>query len=143
LAHLPREKHHTGNIERALGYLAERLDTLYHFASLVEFKRKFIPSWEPVFLAYAGAANLPRIGYALLRAYLPGISARDVRQLISGISDTGVSENGATPDNSRVPVRAAKNNPPAKCAVGARQGVAPDGVGARLTVAEEWSGERA
>jgi phosphatidylglycerol lysyltransferase len=143
LAHVPREEHHHRTIERALGYFAERLDTFYHFASLVEFKRKFIPSWEPIFLAYAGPANLPRIGYALLRAYLPGLSPRDIRQLISGMGDAGVSESSTTPDNGRAPLRAVNDRLPAKSAAGTRPDAARDSAGARLTAVEEWSGETA
>ena len=143
LAHVPREEHHQGTIERALGYFAERLDTLYHFASLVEFKRKFIPRWEPIFLAYAGPANLPRIGYALLRAYLPGLSPRDIRKLISGISDGGVSDSSLTPDNGRAPERAAKNRTPAKSATEPTPEAARDSARTRLTSVEEWAGERA
>ena len=143
LSHVPRKEHHTGTIERALGYLAERLDALYHFTSLVEFKRKFLPNWEPLFLAYAGPASLPRVGYALMRAYLPGLSARDVRQLVSGVSDSGVSESSATSDNCEAPGRATRDGAPAKHAARTRSAVAVDSTGGRLAVVEEWSGERA
>jgi len=144
LAHVGREQHHAGTIERALGYMAERLDTLYHFASLVEFKRKFSPTWEPIFLAYAGTASLPRIGYALLRAYLPSLSARDIRQLISGINESGVPESSPNSDNWRAPVGTEKHGVRARAelANGPGPGLASDSKAARVAVIEEWSGER-
>ncbi len=75
LAQVNRGKQRSGTIERALNLAADRLDSFYHFASLNDFKAKFLPRWEPIYLAYAGTASLPRIAYALLRAYLPTLSA--------------------------------------------------------------------
>ncbi len=73
LAHLVRDKQRTRSIERALTHAAERLDSFYHFGSLNEFKAKFMPNWEPIYLAYAGTASLPRVGYALLARVSPNI----------------------------------------------------------------------
>ncbi|HEX3721461.1 MAG TPA: DUF2156 domain-containing protein, partial [Nitrolancea sp.] len=143
LAHLPRQKHHPGTIERALSYLAERLDTLYHFTSLVDFKRKFMPGWEPVYLAYAGPASLPRIGYALMRAYLPGLSARDIRQLMSGISDAGVPESGIASDNGSAHAQSPDVRAPLRIPRGKRPRVAAETAVAQMAAVEEWSGERA
>lgn len=74
-------------LENALELLAGWLDTFYHFGSLYEFKRKFSPRWEPIFLIYPGAASLPRVAFALLRAYLPELSRDDVRSMITGAVD--------------------------------------------------------
>jgi hypothetical protein len=63
--------------------MGDRLDAFYHFNSLFAFKRKFQPEWVPVYLAYPGAASLPKIGYAIVRAYLPSLSAKDVRALVA------------------------------------------------------------
>src|SRR6185312_6867473 len=61
------------------------------------------PSWEPLYLAHPGAASLPRIGYALLRAYLPTLSAKDVRQLLTGTSAAGLSSSPSSHDNVATP----------------------------------------
>ncbi|HET9017647.1 MAG TPA: phosphatidylglycerol lysyltransferase domain-containing protein [Thermomicrobiaceae bacterium] len=74
-------------LERALAVVADRLDALYNFGSLYDFKRKFQPRWEPLYLVHPGAASLPRIGYAVLRAYLPELSLEDVRALLAGAID--------------------------------------------------------
>ncbi|CCF84982.1 hypothetical protein NITHO_4280002 [Nitrolancea hollandica Lb] len=87
LARASRNGNDDGVLENVLELLAGWLDTFYHFGSLYEFKRKFSPRWEPIFLIYPGAASLPRIGYALLRAYLPDLSRDDIRSMISGAVD--------------------------------------------------------
>lgn len=76
-----------GVLENVLDLLSGWLDTFYHFGSLYEFKRKFSPRWEPIFLVYPGTASLPRVGYALLRAYLPDLSREDVRLMITDAVD--------------------------------------------------------
>ncbi|HEU5423811.1 MAG TPA: DUF2156 domain-containing protein, partial [Nitrolancea sp.] len=83
LARVARPEGETRLFERVLVTLGERLDSFYHFSSLCDFKRKFKPTWLPVYLVYPGAASLPRIGYAVLRAYLPTLSAHDVGTLLS------------------------------------------------------------
>ncbi|HEU4752777.1 MAG TPA: phosphatidylglycerol lysyltransferase domain-containing protein, partial [Armatimonadota bacterium] len=83
LARVERPDCETRLLERLLSTLGDRLDTFYSFSSLFEFKRKFQPSWLPVYLAYPGAASLPKIGYAVLRAYLPTLSVLDARLLLS------------------------------------------------------------
>lgn len=65
-------------IERVLGALAVLLEPLYGFQSLHQFKAKFNPRTEPLYLLYRDEADLPRIGMALTRAYLPDASLRDL-----------------------------------------------------------------
>lgn len=84
LARTERDDSDDGVLENALDLLSGWLDTFYHFGSLYEFKRKFSPRWEPVYLIYPGTASLPRIGYALLRTYLPDLSREDIRSMITG-----------------------------------------------------------
>ncbi len=104
LAQISLHRQRFSTIERALSLAAERLDSFYHFASLNDFKAKFQPGWEPIYLAYPGAGHLPRIGYALLRAYLPTLSAKDVRQLLTGSTlVSGLSGEAGTRDNVVTP----------------------------------------
>jgi lysylphosphatidylglycerol synthetase-like protein (DUF2156 family) len=60
-----------------LRWLAEALEPAYGFASLFRFKGKFRPRYRPLFLAYRDALQLPAIGAAVGRAYLPDASRAD------------------------------------------------------------------
>ncbi len=65
-------------IERVLELLGQTMEPYYGFRSLHAFKLKFQPRFEPMYLTYRDAADLPRIGIALGRAYLPDASAGDL-----------------------------------------------------------------
>ncbi|GAA3452242.1 bifunctional lysylphosphatidylglycerol flippase/synthetase MprF [Dactylosporangium matsuzakiense] len=54
---------------------ATRLEPVYGFRALLAFKAKFQPQYRPLYLAYTDPAALPAIGSAVLRAYLPGLTA--------------------------------------------------------------------
>ena len=60
------------------------MEPYYGFRSLHAFKNKFSPRYEPLFLAYRDEGDLPRIGIALTRAYLPGVDLRDMVRLATG-----------------------------------------------------------
>ena len=57
--------------DRLLDKLGASLEPFYGFRSLHAFKAKFNPRHEPIHLAFRDEADLPRIGIALTRAYLP------------------------------------------------------------------------
>jgi lysylphosphatidylglycerol synthetase-like protein (DUF2156 family) len=61
---------------RILGYIASRLEPVYGFQSLFQFKRKFQPEFHNLVMAYPDALALPAIGLALARAYVPSLSLR-------------------------------------------------------------------
>jgi phosphatidylglycerol lysyltransferase len=54
--------------ERALRYLYDNVNRFYNFKGLHAYKEKFHPRWEPRFLIYPGAASLPAVATALVRA---------------------------------------------------------------------------
>jgi phosphatidylglycerol lysyltransferase len=54
--------------ERALRYIYENVNRFYNFKGLHAYKEKFHPRWEPRFLIYPGAASLPAVATALVRA---------------------------------------------------------------------------
>jgi lysylphosphatidylglycerol synthetase-like protein (DUF2156 family) len=56
--------------QRLLDLLGAALEPCYNFRSLHAYKAKFHPRREPLHLLYRRPADLPRIGIALLRAYL-------------------------------------------------------------------------
>ncbi|WP_414172454.1 phosphatidylglycerol lysyltransferase domain-containing protein [Clavibacter tessellarius] len=69
-------------MERILEFLADSLEPVYGFRSLLEFKRKFQPELVPLIMAYPDATALPTIGLALTRAYLPSTSVRDLTRVL-------------------------------------------------------------
>ncbi len=54
--------------ERALRMLYERGNRMFNYQGLREFKDKWQPAWEPRYLAYTTAAELPRTALAISRA---------------------------------------------------------------------------
>ncbi|KQP97609.1 MULTISPECIES: bifunctional lysylphosphatidylglycerol flippase/synthetase MprF [unclassified Rathayibacter] len=64
-------------LSRLLEFLARTLEPAYGFTSLFRFKAKFHPRYAGLWMAYPDALQLPRIGAALGRAYLPDVSARE------------------------------------------------------------------
>ena len=63
-------------LERLLDQLGAILEPVYGFKSLLAFKSKFQPRYEPLFMVYPDAAALPSIANAVGRAYLPKASIR-------------------------------------------------------------------
>ncbi|MHB8079165.1 MAG: bifunctional lysylphosphatidylglycerol flippase/synthetase MprF [Candidatus Krumholzibacteriia bacterium] len=62
--------------------LFENFETFYDFRSLFDFKERFRPRWEPVYLAYRDPATLPAAAVAVLRAHLPDLDAAGVARLL-------------------------------------------------------------
>ena len=73
--------------DRLLEKLGASLEPLYGFRSLHAFKAKFVPRYEPIHLAFREEADLPRIGVALTKAYLPDATPRQL--LAAGFSAHG------------------------------------------------------
>ncbi|AZZ49360.1 DUF2156 domain-containing protein [Rathayibacter rathayi] len=62
-------------LSRLLEFLSRTLEPAYGFTSLFRFKAKFHPRYAGLWMTYPDALQLPRIGAALGRAYLPDLSA--------------------------------------------------------------------
>jgi phosphatidylglycerol lysyltransferase len=69
----------TDRTQQLLGWLYEHGGPVYAAKGLFRFKDKFAPRWEPMYLAYPRAADLPRIALAALRAFLPRGALRALR----------------------------------------------------------------
>ncbi|WP_344867884.1 DUF2156 domain-containing protein [Amycolatopsis ultiminotia] len=68
-------------VDRLLDRLSSLMEPYYGFRSLHAFKAKFQPRHEPLYLAFRDVADLPRIGIALGRAYLPDAGLKDFAKL--------------------------------------------------------------
>jgi len=69
-------------VQRFLGEIYERFDTYYNFKSLFEYKEKFQPAWESVYLMHRGIPNVLRVAQALVHAHLPGLGVADVATIL-------------------------------------------------------------
>jgi hypothetical protein len=70
-------------VDRLLDALGAVMEPHYGFRSLHAFKAKFSPRYQPMYLAYRDEGDLPRIGIALTKAYLPDAHVRDLVKLAS------------------------------------------------------------
>ena len=75
-----------GALGRSMDAMAQMLEPVYGFRSLLAFKAKFAPRYRPLLLAYPDPAALPTVTNAVLRAYVPHLGptqlARLMRQLL-------------------------------------------------------------
>ncbi|HKU29991.1 MAG TPA: DUF2156 domain-containing protein [Arthrobacter sp.] len=62
------------SVDRLLDWLGATLEPVYGFRSLLAFKAKFQPTYEPLYMLYPDAASLPAVGTAVARAYLPTLN---------------------------------------------------------------------
>lgn len=85
-----------GGMDRALRAMYWGLDRFQRSTTLHRFKTKFGPSWEDRYLALPGAAALPEVMVALVRAHVPAFSASSavLRSLIPFRRDTGAGADG-------------------------------------------------
>jgi lysylphosphatidylglycerol synthetase-like protein (DUF2156 family) len=77
-------------VDRLLDALGAAMEPHYGFRSLHAFKAKFSPRYEPMYLAYRDEGDLPRIGIALTRAYLPDAHLRDLVRMATSRGARGV-----------------------------------------------------
>ena len=75
-------KQESSSIAPLLRYIGNRLEPVYGFTSLFNFKRKFQPEFRPVYMAYPDSLSLPTIGLALARTYVPSLSFREAVNLV-------------------------------------------------------------
>ncbi|MBL3700012.1 bifunctional lysylphosphatidylglycerol flippase/synthetase MprF [Leucobacter luti] len=67
-----------GPVDQVLDQVGALIEPLYGFKSLHRFKQKFNPRSASLHLLFRDEGDLPRIGIALTRAYLPDASLRDL-----------------------------------------------------------------
>jgi lysylphosphatidylglycerol synthetase-like protein (DUF2156 family) len=65
-----------------LEFLGKTLEPAYGFSTLFRFKAKFNPTYETIYMAYPDPLELPAIGAAVGKAYLPTVSAKEAVSLV-------------------------------------------------------------
>jgi len=75
-----------GPVDQVLEQIGGLIEPLYGFKSLHRFKQKFNPRHESLYLLFRDEGDLPRIGIAITKAYLPDATLRD---LVASAAATG------------------------------------------------------
>lgn len=73
-------------LQHGLQLVANLMEPAYGFRSLFNFKRKFQPAEEPVYVCYRDSAKLAQIGLAVVRAYVPTVT---VKQAVGMVKPLG------------------------------------------------------
>lgn len=72
-------------VRRVLDIFANAVEPVYGFQSLLQFKDKFHPDYEPLYMSYPDPAAIGSIATALGRAYLPDLTSRQALHLLTKI----------------------------------------------------------
>jgi lysylphosphatidylglycerol synthetase-like protein (DUF2156 family) len=70
-------------LQRVLGMIATTIEPAYGFQSLRQFKDKFQPVYQPLYLTYPDPAALGPIAIAIGCAYLPRLTSRQGLRLLT------------------------------------------------------------
>jgi lysylphosphatidylglycerol synthetase-like protein (DUF2156 family) len=70
-------------LQRALDMIADTMEPAYGFQSLRQFKDKFQPAYEPLYLAYPDPAALGPIALAIGGIYLPNPMSRQGLRMLT------------------------------------------------------------
>ncbi|XAS65843.1 DUF2156 domain-containing protein [Micrococcaceae bacterium Sec5.8] len=73
------------SLARILDVVGKALEPVYGFRSLASFKSRFQPEYRTLYLYYQDPLQLPAMGRALSRAYLPGLSVRQSARLLRSL----------------------------------------------------------
>jgi lysylphosphatidylglycerol synthetase-like protein (DUF2156 family) len=74
----------TGALARVLRLVGRMLEPVYGFSSLLRFKRKFAPTLHSMHLSYRDPVQLPGIGLAIARCYLPTMTLGQATRAFGG-----------------------------------------------------------
>lgn len=115
------------SVQRSVEAGARLLEPVYGFGSLHAFKRKFQPTTHPLHLAYGKRRHLPRIGLAVLLAFLrPGATPRPA---VEAPAPLPVREHGVGgPDRTDLLVGRADDRPGVRLALVGPEGHRPLGL---------------
>ena len=82
-------------VDRGCGALGRTLEPAYGFTSLARFKAKFQPEHRPLLMACPSPVDLPVVGRALVRAYVPSLRFRQVLALAALARRAGQEQRAA------------------------------------------------
>lgn len=83
-------------VQRLLDVLGHALEPVYGFRSLFDFKSKFQPEYEPLWMVYPDPVALPAIAGAIGRCYLPHLRAGQAARLMGRLATTGRKSNASS-----------------------------------------------
>jgi lysylphosphatidylglycerol synthetase-like protein (DUF2156 family) len=69
-------------VQKLLEYIGKTMEPVYGFRSLLKFKAKFQPEYEPMYMCYPESAALPRIGLGISHAYLPQLTLTQTVRMV-------------------------------------------------------------
>jgi lysylphosphatidylglycerol synthetase-like protein (DUF2156 family) len=72
-----------GAVQRLLDMFANAMEPVYGFQSLLQFKDKFHPVYQPLYLTYPDPAAIGSIATAIGRAYLPHLTSWQALRLLT------------------------------------------------------------
>ncbi|MEY9848079.1 phosphatidylglycerol lysyltransferase [Streptacidiphilus sp. BW17] len=76
-------------LQRVLDIAGKALESVYGFRSLLAFKAKFQPEYLPLYMSYPDPAQLPAIGTAIGKAYLPHTTPAQMLRLSRQFTSSG------------------------------------------------------
>ena len=79
-------------VAQLLDYVGRSLEPAYGFRSLLNFKKKFQPEFVPLWLIYPDATDLPAVGAAIGRCYLPRLSVLQLSRLLRDLRPKATQE---------------------------------------------------
>jgi phosphatidylglycerol lysyltransferase len=78
-------------VQRLLDMFANAMEPVYGFQSLLQFKDKFHPVYQPLYLAYPDPAAIGSIATAIGRAYLPHLTSWQALRLLTKLRRPPIS----------------------------------------------------
>jgi phosphatidylglycerol lysyltransferase len=82
----------TSIVAQLLEHVGRSLEPAYGFRSLLNFKKKFQPQFVPLWLVFPDVTDLPAIGAAIGRCYLPELSVLQLSRLLRDLRPKATQE---------------------------------------------------
>ena len=76
-------------LDAILSILGKALEPVYGFSSLLRFKAKFKPDYQPVFLTIPDVTSLATVGLAIGHAYVPNMTTKDMLHMAQSMRSGG------------------------------------------------------
>jgi len=73
-------------VQKMLEVIGKTMEPVYGFRSLLRFKAKFQPVYEPMYMCYPETAALPRIGLGISHAYLPHLTVGQAVRMVGELT---------------------------------------------------------